>query len=53
MIMSAIEGMLSLIKQSTIAQEVTREHDSARAGFAIHQNLVDTFAEFSRILGDY
>ena len=51
--MSAIEDMLSLIKQSTIAQEVTKEHDAVRAGFAIHQNLVATFAEFSRILGDY
>lgn len=51
--MSSIAVVLNDLDERTIAQRVSIPHDEARNGFRLGRNTVDTFEEFSDILGDY
>lgn len=51
--MSQFTDLLDALDERTIAQQVTRAHDEARMSYALTQNTVDEFDEFSEQLALY
>jgi len=51
--MSTIADMLAALNERTIAHEIAIPHDEARVQFPLRRNTVDSFDEFSAIIGDY
>lgn len=51
--MRTIADMLAALDERTIAHEVAVPHDEARMQFPLRRNTVDSFDEFSSIIGEY
>lgn len=51
--MALINSLLSALDERAIAQRVGIPHDEARLRFSLRSNTVNSFGEFSDILGDY
>jgi hypothetical protein len=51
--MVSIEALLEEIDERTIAKKVGIPNDEARISYYLKKNTVDSFDEFSRIIGDY
>jgi len=51
--MASIKNLLAELNDKDIAQKVTKFHDRALAHYHLKQDKVDSFEEFSRIIGDY
>ena len=51
--MNHIHYILTALSDRAIARNVTIPHDEARMAFPLHSNTVQTFAEFSELIGAY
>jgi hypothetical protein len=51
--MASIKNLLAELNDNHIAQKVTKFHDRAIAHYHLKQDKVDSFNEFSWIIGDY
>jgi len=51
--MNAIETLLAALDERALAREVGLAHDEARLHFPLKHNTVDTFDEFTAIIGNY
>ncbi|MBW1744310.1 MAG: hypothetical protein JRJ47_12920 [Deltaproteobacteria bacterium] len=49
----SINNLLAELGERTIAQRIGTPHDEARIRFSLHSNTVESFDEFSWIIGDY
>ena len=51
--MNAIESILAALDERALARAVGLAHDEARVRFPLRHNTVETFDEFTKIIGDY
>jgi len=51
--MTSITGLLAELDERNIAQKIGIRHDEVRMRYPLQCNTVDSFEEFSRIIGDY
>jgi len=51
--MTSISGLLAELDERNIAQKIGIRHDEVRMRYPLQCNTVDSFEEFSRIIGDY
>jgi len=51
--MDLIDSLLAALEEQEISRRVGQHHDEARIRYPLRKNTVETFDEFSDILGDY
>ncbi|MFH1742655.1 MAG: hypothetical protein ABIH23_26925 [bacterium] len=51
--MSAIHRLVQALDERTIADQIGKRHDEARMFHFLRSNTVDSFSEFSDVIGDY
>jgi len=48
-----IQNLINEIDETNLSREVGIHHDHARISYQLHSNTVNSFAEFTSIIGDY